>query len=101
MGELARKALEAMDHRGKIDHDLIDSTLQEIGETYRPGLIGWLKKSPSRWERLLGIEGDINRMASAGDKQVLTAALSAYRSFFKEMVTAYQEAKDLPLFGGG
>ncbi len=102
MRPLAQKALEAIQKRGGriVNHDLLDATLLEINRAYQPGFLMWLKSQPDRWAILPSLEGGINQAALAKDEAGLTAALSAYRSFFKEMVTAYQEAKDLPLFGG-
>ncbi len=102
MGELARKALKAIQEQGGrvVNMDLIERTLQEIGETYRSGLISWIKEDRSRWRRLLDIENEINRASLQGDQVGLTAALSEYQDFFREMVTAYEMSNTLPLFAG-
>jgi hypothetical protein len=69
-----------------IDFDLIETTLQEIGETYRPGLISWIKEDRSRWRRLLQLEEGINKAALAGDEAGLKDTLSEYRDFFSAMM---------------
>jgi hypothetical protein len=101
MGPLARKALEAIKAQGGrvIDHDLIDRTFREINETYRPGLIGWLKEDRPRWRRLLNLEDGINRAALAQDEAGLKDMLSDYRDFFVAMLQLYGEGETLPLFG--
>lgn len=78
----------------EIDRDLIDRTLQDIGETYRPGLISWIKEDRSRWRRLLDLENRINQAALAGDELGLMAALTEYKGFFREMVTAFRTPKE-------
>ena len=95
------KALETMRQQRirVIDHKLIDRTLQEIGETYRPGLISWIKEDRSRWRRLLDLENEINRATLQGDQVGLTAALFEYQDFFREMVTPYEVSNTFPLFG--
>lgn len=96
------KALEAIQQQGErvINHDLLDSTMLEIGRHYKPGLIRWIREHPDRWRELLQVESTINQTALSGDEGGLTAALAAYRAFFKEMITLFEEAEGLPLFGG-
>jgi len=96
------KALGAMRQQRirVIDHNLIDRTLREIGETYRPGLLGWLKEDRSRWRRLLSLEDNINRAALTADEIGLRAGLEAYKIFFREVISLYERAEALPLFGG-
>ena len=101
MGELARKALKMIQEQGGrvVNMDLIERTLQEIGETYRPGLISWIKEDRSRWRRLLTLEDRINQAALAKDEEGLKDGLSEYRTFFSTMVEVYSKGETLPLFG--
>ena len=79
----------------------IDMTLGEIGATYKPGLLRWIRiEHRPQWREMVGVEDTINRAALTGNKEGLTAALAAYRAFFKEMITLFEEAEGLPLFGG-
>jgi hypothetical protein len=95
------KALETMQQQGGrvINHDLLDATLREIGETYRPGLISWIKEDRSRWRRLLTLEDRINQAALSKDDPGLKTVLSAYKDFITEMLKAFEMANSLPLFG--
>jgi hypothetical protein len=92
------KALSTMQQQGGrvVDHDLLDATLQEIGETYRSGFIGWLKEDRSRWRRLLTLEDQINQAAPAKDERGMTAALEAYGRFFSEALSGHVQGN---LFG--
>lgn len=105
MGELARKALEMIKARGgrAIDTDLIKRTLQEIGKEYKPGLLPWIRTEyrHTHWEEMFTLEDAVNKAALAGDEAGLKEALSAYRTFFREMVELYERAEELPLFKGG
>jgi hypothetical protein len=94
------KALETMQHQGDrvIDHNLIDTTLKEIGETYRPGLLAWLKEDRGRWHHLLAIEERINDRALVQDEGGLRCALDDYREFFQQMTALYAQGDALPLF---
>ncbi|MBS3919088.1 MAG: hypothetical protein KG012_09375 [Deltaproteobacteria bacterium] len=83
-----------------MDNSLIDGCLEEIGKGYRPGLLPWLKQQPARWRRLLNLEDAINKAALGGGQVGLTAALSEYKDFFREMVTAYEMSNTFPLFEG-
>jgi hypothetical protein len=83
-----------------MDSLLINDTLIEIGKSYQPGLLMWLKSQPGGWARLLQVEDWINRAALTGNKEGLTAALQSYKVFFREMVRLFEEAEGLPLFGG-
>ena len=104
MGELARKALEAIKAQGGrvIDTDLIKRTLQEIGKEYKPGLLAWIRTEyrHSRWEEMFTLEDAINKAALAKDEARLMTALAAYRTFFEEMVKEYEHKVTLPLFEG-
>ena len=84
-----------------MDSLLIDHTLQEIATDYKAGLLAWLKRQPDRWDRLLQMEGEINRTALPWDEHGLAAALEAYKAFFREMVDLYEKAEEMPLFKGG
>jgi hypothetical protein len=82
------------------NHDLLDTTLMEIGRQYKPGLIRWLRTHPDRWRQLLALESRINEVVlSKEDGSTLKDALSDYRSFFEEMVKQYVEGDPLPLGG--
>jgi hypothetical protein len=96
MRPLARKALEAIREQGGrvIDHVLIERTLKEIGKEYRPGLIRWLKKQPDQWERLLTLEGEINKMALCGDLDGLREALSNYQGLIVAMVKEFNAQEE-------
>jgi hypothetical protein len=100
MRPLARKALEMIQAQGGRVHDMdvIERTLQEIGKQYRPGLIRWIRHDSGRWPEFLELEGSINAAALANDKKELAGALSAYRSFFSEVMEGYEKEKALPLF---
>lgn len=80
---------------------LIDATLVEIAGEYQPGLLMWVKSQPDRWNRLLQLEDAINRTTLAGDGAGLKEALAAYKTFFTEMVEAFEMSNTLPLFGKG
>jgi hypothetical protein len=99
MGKLAQKALQTIREQGGrvIDYDLIDRTLREIGEGYRPRLLAWIRTDRERWKRLLDLEDKINRATLAGDGVTLTDALSEYRRFFEKMLIEYGKGETLPL----
>ena len=103
MGELARKALEMIKAQGGrvVDTVLIERTLQEIGKEYKPGLLAWIRTEyrHSKWKELLQLEDQINGAALAGDEKGLRAALEAYKIFFREVISIYERAEALPLFG--
>ena len=80
-------------------NSLIDDTLIEIGKSYQPGLLMWLKSQPGGWARLLQVEDWINRVALTADEIGLRAALEAYKIFFREVISLYERAEALPLFG--
>jgi hypothetical protein len=79
---------------------LIDDTVIEIGKWYRPGLLMWLKRQPDQWTRLLTLESEINRASLQEDQDILLAALTEYKGFFREMMEVYRKSETLPLFGG-
>lgn len=91
MRPLAQKALEAIQKRGGkvVSTDLIETTLREIGKGYRPGLIGWIKGNPDRWNRLLLLEDRINQATLSKDDPGLKTALSAYKDFIMEMLKSF------------
>lgn len=103
MGELAKKALKALQEQGgrNIDTDLIKKTIQEIDKEYKPGLLAWIRTEyrHSRWEEMFRLEDAVNKAALAGDETGLRAALAAYKTFFKEMADAYSKGETLRLFG--
>jgi len=100
MRPLAQKALKAIQEQGGwiVNHDLLDVTLQEIGRQYKPGLIGWIRERPDRWQQLIALESRINEVALAQIEVVLREALKAYHLFFEEMMMAYETSNILPLF---
>lgn len=79
----------------------IDTTLREIGEAYRSGLIGWIKRErPPEWARMLKLEEQINGTALGSDEVGLQDALDAYRAFFGEMTMKFKEAQRRCLYSG-
>ncbi len=92
MGELARKALKIIQGQGGrvIDHKLIDRTLREIGQEYKPGLLAWIKDDRRRWARLLDMEDRINQASLSGDEKALVKGLEEYREFFSKMIPQYE-----------
>jgi len=69
---------------------LIDLTIREIDEVWRPGTLEWVKRArPRDWERMLTVEGKINRVALEENVDALREALRTY----KELMVSMRDSK--------
>jgi len=86
---LVKKALENARRMGAkvVDVELLENTLHEIGEVYRPGLIRQFKDNPTHWEEFLSLEAKVNEAAISGDREVLREALGEYKGFIVSMIS--------------
>lgn len=88
---IALKTRARMEAQGETPHDLIDRTLEKINQEWRPGALGWMKRSrPGDWTRMVALEGEINKMALEGNLEGLRGALGEYQSLILAMVRAFR-----------
>jgi len=70
-------------HKAEILKDpcfLIDQTIQEINQHWKPETLEWVKKQrPDSWRRLVELEREINRAALKDHLEGLERALQAYQ----------------------
>jgi len=64
---------------------MIDETLRDITETYRPKFLDWVSHNENKWKELLRIETEINEAVVAANTGALKKALKEYRIFFERL----------------
>ena len=87
-GERDVKALEA-----PLDEScfLVEQTLREMNEAYKPGTLEWMKRNrPDEWAKMLALEREINKMALCGDLDGLRGALSNYQGLILAIVKEFK-----------
>lgn len=101
MSMVAQKALNRMQSSKLQDevvfdpYPLINQTIKEINEEWKPGPLKWMKANrPHEWGEILAIEGKINSMALGGNIQGLRGALSKYQGLILAMVKEFKAIKE-------
>jgi hypothetical protein len=75
-------------------NSLIDTTLEEIGRGYHPGVLGWMKGNRSQeWNKMVALEEKINRTTLKGDMESLKQALSNYKELILGVVEVFETPK--------
>jgi hypothetical protein len=93
------KALEAIQKQGceVVSFDLIESTLKEINQSYRPGLVEWVKVNRSEaWAEIQQTEEVVNNSTHSGDNFGLRQALNRYRELWCQMIRGCEADKRKP-----
>jgi hypothetical protein len=71
---------------------LIDETLEDINQEYKPGTLPWMKANrPAEWEKMLTLERSINETALVGNQGGLRGVLDEYRGLILGMVEEYKK----------
>ena len=76
-------------------NSLIDFTLEEIAREYQPCALALMKAGrPDDWERMVVLEGEINKMALGSNTEGLKRALSEYQGLILTMVKEFKALKE-------
>jgi hypothetical protein len=83
-------------HKDEIVNDpyfLIDQTLREINEAWAPGALTWVRQRPKDFEKIVALEGEINRFALEANMQELSEVLRTYKELMLGVAEAFKDPK--------
>lgn len=94
LSEVKRHKEAIIDFLNEEPFRLIEMTLIEINEFWESGTLEWCKKfHREAFERMVSIEEEINRKATAGNTEGIKEASSQYKNQVSSMVAEFKKGE--------